>query len=83
MTAFTTLKEMLVTGADGATAIAAPGVPGAHLCRAAQARCRHHRRATTRLGVGRNDRVGIVLAERPGDGHRLPGRRRRRAPPRR
>ncbi|MBS1136709.1 MAG: AMP-dependent synthetase, partial [Proteobacteria bacterium] len=64
MTAFTTLKEMLVTGADAATAIAAPGVPGLTYA-ALRKLVANTIAAYNALGVGRNDRIGIVLANGP------------------
>ena len=60
MTRFSTLHELLATGADDAIALAAPGVaPLAYAgLRATVARCAERLNAA---GIGRGDRVAIVL----------------------
>ncbi|MBX3619692.1 MAG: AMP-binding protein [Rhizobacter sp.] len=60
----TTLQQLLATGADAATAISAPGRPPLTY-RALRALVGDTLASLNALGVGRNDRVGIVLANGP------------------
>jgi oxalate---CoA ligase len=59
-----TLQQLLATGADDAVALAAPGRPGLTY-RGLRALVADTLESLNALGVGRNDRVAIVLANGP------------------
>jgi oxalate---CoA ligase len=60
----TSLRQMLGTGADAATAISAPGRPGLSYADL-RALVERTLSALNALGIGRNDRLAIVLANGP------------------
>jgi acyl-CoA synthetase (AMP-forming)/AMP-acid ligase II len=60
----TTLKDLLAAGADHATALAAPGRPGLNFA-GLRAQIGQTVAALNALGIGRNDRVAIVLNNGP------------------